>query len=372
MNSLKAFFKRETTLCIAFAAALVSMLFVPPDSGYLKYIDLRTLALLYCLMAVVAGLRRAQVFSVLGRRLCMGCSGIRALALILVLLCFFSSMLITNDVALITFVPFTLIVLKLVHREALTARIVVLQTVAANLGSMLTPVGNPQNLYLHSHYNMSTGEFFSATAPVWAVSLCAVAVLCLLIPKGGAQLLDSHSESVDTKRLLLHSLLFAVCLLVVIRVMAWYVMLGIILAALLIFDRKILTEPDFFLLLTFVCFFIFSGNLSRVDAVAGFLGRAMAGRELFMGALVSQFISNVPAALVLSPFTDNARALLLGVDIGGLGTPIASLASLISLKIYAASDGADTGRFMKLFLLINFSLLAFLLFFAFIFCKALV
>ena len=366
MSRVKDFLKREAVLCIAFLAAVISCFFVPPDGAYLQYIDLRTLALLYCLMVVVAGLRKAGSFTALAHFLCHRAGNLRLMSAVLVALCFFSSMLITNDVALLTFVPFAVVVLGMAKREKELVWVVVLQAVAANLGSMLTPVGNPQNLYLYSCYGMSGGEFFSATAPVWCLSLLLVLGCCLLMKKEPVRVFLGEKPILLRKLLLFYSALFLLCLLVVFRLIRWPVMLVLVLLLVGIFDRRTLLKADFLLLLTFVCFFIFAGNLARIDAVDRLLRHILTGRELFVGVLCSQVISNVPAALLLSGFTENARALLLGVNIGGLGTPVASLASLIALKLYSHAEGAKTGAFLWRFSLVNFLLLAVLLAFAYV------
>lgn len=361
MSRVKDFVKQELTLCIAFAAALISCFFVPPDAAYIGYIDFRTLALLYCLMVVVAGLRHAGAFTALAHRLCGKAGSVRAMGLTLVLLCFFSAMLITNDVALLTFVPFAVVVLGMAHQEKELIWVVVLQTVAANLGSVLTPVGNPQNLYLYSRYDLSMADFLSATGPLWGLSLLAVLLLSLRLPRERVSAFLGEAPGMDKKSLGLYLALFALCLLVVLRLISWQWMLGILVLTLLIFDRRRLIKADFLLLLTFVCFFVFSGNLARIGAVEALLRRLLSGRELLTGALTSQVISNVPSALLLSGFTDAGRELLLGVNIGGLGTPVASLASLISLKLYSHSQHAGTGRYLAVFSAVNFGLLALLL-----------
>ncbi len=357
MAAIRSFVRREPVLLIAVLAALISCVFVPPDAAYLDYMDFRTLALLFCLMTVVAGLRQAGLFSRLAHRLCENEKSVRMIGLVLVLLCFFSSMLITNDVALLTFVPFAVVVLGMADHKKELIHIVVLQTVAANLGSMLTPVGNPQNLYLYSCYNLSFGAFLHATLPFWLLSLVLVSVACLALSPAPLSLHLGEAPDFDARALRLYLALFLVCLLVVLRVLTWPVMLGVVVLLLLIFDRKILLEADFMLLLTFVAFFIFSGNLARIEAVDALLRRLLEGRVYLTSLLASQVISNVPAALLLSGFTRDARSLLLGVDIGGLGTPIASLASLISMKLYAHSDHAHTGRYLAEFTLVNLALL---------------
>ena len=350
MSAIRSFVRREPVLFIAALAALLTCFFVPPDGRYLSYLDLRTLSLLYCLMTVVNGLRQAGLFSHLAHTLCVSAANLRTIALLLVGLCFFTSMLITNDVALLTFVPFAVVVMGLAHHQKELIHVVVLQTVAANLGSMLTPVGNPQNLYLYSFYDMGFGEFLRVTAPVWGVSLVLLFLLCLLFKADHLDVFLGEAPGMD-------SALFVLCLLVVLRVIPWYVMLLLIVAVLLVFDRRLLLKADFMLLLTFVAFFIFSGNLARIDSVSSAIRRLMAGREYLASLLTSQVISNVPAALLLSGFTSKSHALLLGVNVGGLGTPIASLASLISLKLYSHSEHASPGRFLAEFLAVNVALI---------------
>ena len=242
------------------------------------------------------------------------------------------------------------------RRDALI-RIVVLQTVAANLGSMLTPVGNPQNLYLYSYYDLSPAAFFSATFPIWALSLLLIGLCCFSLSKERMEVFLGEEPGMDARGVALHALLFIVCLLVVLRVITWPVMLAAVIAVLLVLDRKLLLKADFMLLLTFVAFFIFAGNLARVGAVDALLRRLLGGREYWTSLLFSQVISNVPAALLLSGFTDRSRELLLGVNIGGLGTPIASLASLISMKLYAHSESAHPLRYLAEFTFINVLLL---------------
>ena len=358
MATILSFCKKEPILAVSALAAAVSCVLVPPDIVYLGYIDVRTLALLYALMLVVAGLRNAGVFTHFAHVACLRAKTARGIGVLLVAMTFFSSMLITNDVALLTFVPFAVVLLGMTGRQRDLILIIVLQTVAANLGSMLTPVGNPQNLYLYSYYNLSASDFFRITGPVWALSLALTLLLCLLLPGAALRVELGEEPGMDRKKLRLYLALFAVCLLSVFRLLPWQAMLLIVVAALLVVDRKMLLSADFMLLLTFVAFFVFAGNLARLDAVNRLLRQLLHGREYLTALLASQIISNVPAALLLSGFTDNSRGLLLGVDIGGLGTPIASLASLISLKLYSRSRGAHTGRYLLVFTLVNLLLLS--------------
>ena len=365
MEKAKQFFKREPVFVIAAVCAVASMFAVPPSAEYLGYIDLRVLELLFCLMAAVAGMQAEGSFLVLSQRLLTGKKSMRLLTMTLVMLPFFSSMLITNDVSLITFVPFAVLVLAASGQGGLLPWVVSLQTVAANLGSMLTPVGNPQNLYLYSRYGFSAGEFFALTVPATLASFVVLAVLCLLTPARRVTLTAQNDEGPMTARqraqLILCGVLFCVCLASVFHLLPWPALLAVVIVALAVFDKKLVLGADFALLVTFVCFFVFAGNLARIPALQNFLASVMQGREMLVGAAASQVISNVPAAVLLSGFTENGAGLLMGVDLGGLGTPIASLASLISLKIYSKAPGANTGRYLAVFSALNFGLLAVLL-----------
>lgn len=360
MAKVLSFFKREPVFIISLLAAIISCFFVLPDEEYIGYIDFRTLALLYALMVVVAGLGKAGVFTSMAQSLCLKARSIRSIGVILVCLCFFSAMLITNDVALLTFVPFSVIVLGMANRKQDLIRIVVLQTVAANLGSMLTPVGNPQNLYLYSYYDLSFLDFLVMTLPVWILSLVLILISCLFLPKAGLSSFPEKDQTINKKGLWINLILFLVCLLTVMRILSWPIMLLIVVIVLLIFDRQLLIKADFILLLTFVAFFIFAGNLARIDVINNLLQSILSGREYWTTLAASQVISNVPAALLLSSFTENARALILGVNIGGLGTPIASLASLISLKLYTQTENSRLGKYVLEFVIISVILLTLL------------
>ncbi|MBQ5591530.1 MAG: citrate transporter [Clostridia bacterium] len=362
MQGVLNFIKKEAVLCISFICAAVTVFFVPPDVQYVEYIDLHVLSLLLCLMAVVAGFQACGIFRCLTYEILKRTKSGRLLGLILVLLPFFSSMLVTNDVALLVFVPFTIGLLSQLQSQKSVIPILVLQTVAANLGSMATPVGNPQNLFLYSEYNLSASEFFTVTLPLTAVSLILLSLASLpVLPKKLGEITLTQEKISDPKKLAVYAVLFIVCLLTVFRVMHFGIMLGIVIIAILIVDRKILLKPDFALLATFVCFFIVSGNLGRIDAVNEFLHTLLNKNALLTATGASQIISNVPAAVLLSGFTEDWRSLLEGVNIGGLGTPIASLASLITLKLYLRSDNTNGGKFILVFLAANIIGLALLL-----------
>lgn len=357
MKSVIHFFKQETVFCVSLLLALLSSLMVAPDAAYLTYPDYRTLALLFCLMTIVEGFHSLGIFDRLGRLLMLRAGSMRRLSLVMVLLCFFSSMIITNDVALITFVPFTLLVLATAGEEKQLLRLVVLETIAANLGSMATPIGNPQNLYLTSISGLSMAAFFRAVLPYAGLALLMLAGAVMLEKDVPLQVSLPEEEtkagflpSGSGRRMFwVYAGLLMLCLLVVFRVLPYWVALVCLLAAVLVLDRRVFRRVDYFLLLTFLCFFIFVGNIKRIPEVNSLLVSLVQGHELLAGILASQLISNVPAAILLSGFTERYDVLLTAVNLGGLGTLIASLASLISFKFFARALPQRKGAFMKTF-----------------------
>ena len=370
MQMVKEFFKKEIVLVVAILLAVVSMLMIPPDKEYIAYIDFSTLSILFSLMAVMAGLQTAGVFREIAEKLLGKVKKVWQLVLILVMLCFFFSMFITNDVALITFVPFTFIILELLGGEAeskLIIPVVVLQTIAANQGSMLTPIGNPQNLYLYGRAGMGVGEFMRILLPYTVVAFVLLLVLCLFFSKkstadadakamGKFQSMTSQTHLSGGKWDITRYLaLFGVCLLTVAKVKwcPYWVTLLIVVVTLLLFNRKLFAKIDYSLLLTFVGFFIFIGNMGRISAFREFLQRIITGNEVLTAVISSQVISNVPAALLLSGFTDNYEALILGTNLGGLGTLIASIASLISYKYIAKENKCSKGAYFSFFTVAN-------------------
>lgn len=370
-----SFFKQETVLCAALALAVLSMFFVPPDVEYLSYIDFRTLAILFCLMGAMAGLQKTGIFQWIAQTLLGRVRKARQLIWILVLLCFFSSMAVTNDVALLTFVPFTFIVLDLAGAEAkkrLLVPVVVLQTVAANLGSMLTPIGNPQNLYLYGRAEISLGAFLLLMLPYTLLSFLLILVWSTVQARRyHAPIEVSFDEKVRLSGkgvpLAAYSLLFVLALLSVARVIPYGLTLLITVIGLLLIDRSAFARVDYSLLVTFAGFFVFIGNMGRLPAFYGFLQTIVSGHELLAGAAASQVISNVPAALLLSGFTSDFPPLIVGVNIGGLGTLIASMASLISYKLAVREEPAAKGAYFRYFTAVNLVFLAILLLFALLF-----
>ena len=365
-RAVLGFLKQEIVLSVAAVLAVVSAFFVPPDEGYLDYIDFRTLALLFCLMAVMAGLQKTGVFDALAQGMLGRVRGVKSLSFLLVMLCFFSSMLITNDVALITFVPFTFTVLHMVGGTAgkrLMIPVVALQTVAANLGSMLTPIGNPQNLYHHGLSGLSVGEFVALMAPYAGASFVLLAGWVLAGGSGGSVALqfDQGNRLGDKKKIGLYLAAFVLCLLTVVHLLDYRVTLALVIALVAVADYRIFARVDYTLLLTFVAFFLFIGNMGRIPAFRQFLQRVIDGRECVTAVVSSQVISNVPAALLLSGFTQRYKELIVGVNLGGLGTLIASMASLISFKLLAKEDKELKGKYLLYFTGVNLVFLALLL-----------
>ena len=354
MIRIKNFFKKETVFCISFLLAVISCVAVLPDAAYLAYPDYRTLALLFCLMTIVSGFQSLGVFTILGQALLKRVGSLRGLSSALVFLCFFCSMVITNDVALITFVPFAVLVLELTGQTKHLAWAVTLQTIAANIGSMLTPVGNPQNLYLSSFYQLAAGDFFAVTIPIVLLSFVLLALCCIAGKNHTIEVQFQKREEIQSKRaLLLFVLLFLLSLLSVFHLLSSHIALAVTVIALAAFSPKVLKKVDYWLLATFVCFFIFAGNIGAVEAVKNFLGNVLSQNTMLYSVLSSQVISNVPAAVLLSNFTQDAKGMLLGTNIGGLGTLVASLASLISFKIYAKTPKAEVLRYLGIFTAAN-------------------
>ncbi len=353
MAKIKEFIKNEIVLIISFILAVASAFFVTPNLKYIDYIDFRTLGLLFCLMAVMAGFNRLGVFKFVAENMLSKIKSINGLSLILGLLCFFSSMFITNDVALITFVPFTATALKLSSRMDKLIWIVTIETVAANLGSMLTPIGNPQNLYLFSAFHMGLGDFISTILPYALLSLLLILSSSMLTGKGKIEVKnDEISYKFSKAHIVVYSILFIIALLTVFRIIPYIITVIITVAVILIFDRKVILKVDYSLLFTFIFLFIFIGNLGEIKPISDFLKNIVNGNEVLVGVLSSQIFSNVPATILLSKFTENARALLIGVNLGGLGTLIASMASLISFK-FVAKEKIATGKYILIFTIVN-------------------
>ena len=367
---LKICLKKDVVLTIAILLALLSSLFVHPDKQYINYIDYRTLILLFCLMSVMAGLRKIKLFDRVAATLVSRCTNEGQLIILLVVVVFFTSMIITNDVALLTFVPFTISVLNILHpnvKNRWMITLIVMETIAANLGSMLTPVGNPQNLYLYNVSGMSMGGFLLIMLPYSVLSLVMLIIWIIIRCNSKSTNIDrniklgdirnTNSEiaynSRDKRIIGMYSFLFILCLMTVVKIIPFYITFVILLVCILIFDRDTLKNVDYSLIFTFTGFFIFIGNIGRIPVFRDFLQEVISGKEMITAVLCSQIMSNVPAALLLTGFTDNIRMLIIGTNLGGLGTLIASMASLISFKFIQREDKNVNGTYIATFTVAN-------------------
>lgn len=357
------FIQKEPVLTAASILALISVFFVPPDAAYLQYIDFKTLLCLFCLMTALKGIEREGLLNAISVKLSSGMNDLKSFIFLLVFTCFFASMFMTNDVALIALIPITLSVLSLCGQERHTALVVVLQTIAANIGSSLTPIGNPQNLYLFTRYEFDLPSFLRVTFPLVLFGGVLLVLVCFFIPRYPISQVISTSPAIRKRPVIAYAAMFFLAVAAVLRLVPYQAAALIILAATAILDRRTLGQVDYCLLLTFAAIFIFVGNLARIDWVYQAVSGLIRKDTMVTAALLSQFISNVPAAVMLSGFTDNASSLLAGVNVGGMGTLIASMASVISYKLYAAAYPRKTFLFLGIFTAINLLFLIALLLF---------
>ena len=342
--------KKEAVLVASLIAASLTAIFVPPTVEYFSYIDYKVLMCLFCLMVVVAGLKKIKLFEATASVVALKSSNIRKLSMGIILLTYISAMFITNDVALITLVPFTIVVLDKVNENRYAILVIVLQTIAANIGSSLTPVGNPQNLFLFSYYHLGLGEFMILLAPIVFLGGILLALSTLFIEKKPIKVIsEMNTNSVNNKFLIIYCMLFVLAILAVFNIVP-FILAGVILVLVVaIIDKKLFVQIDYSLLITFIGFFIFVGNVSKIHIIEKFLSELLKNGEFFISVVTSQIISNVPAAVLLSGFTENYKELLLGVNVGGMGTLIASLASVISYKIYTNVHPRLSHRYIKIF-----------------------
>ena len=361
------FIKTNIVVIIAALAAIVTAFIVPPDAEYLGYFDFKTLTCLFCVLAVVCALRNIRFFYTLAKMIVRCFRTARLAILALVYVTFIGSMLIANDMALLTFLPLGYFILHTTGKEKYMAFAFIMQNIAANLGGMLTPFGNPQNLYLYTKFNIPDGEFMLIMLPPFLISIALITLCCLIFVRGEPLRIEERAASLPLGRVAIYLVLFALSILIVFRLIPFWVGLIVIPPALLILDRQALLQVDYGLLLTFVFFFIFSGNMARIEAVRSFFSYLLDMNTLVFSALSCQFISNVPSAILLSQFTDNYRHLLLGVNIGGVGSLISSLASLITFKEYSKQDPGHTVRYVLKFSAYNFAFLFILIGFCLIF-----
>ena len=356
----KALVGKNAVMFIALAAALITVLYVPVDAQYLSYFDYKTLTCLFCTLAIVCALKNIRFFYMLAHKTVQLFKNARNSVLALTYITFIGSMLIANDMALLTFLPLGYLVLTTTGKEKYMAFTFIMQNIAANLGGMLTPFGNPQNLYLYTKFNIPTGEFMSIMALPFVVSILLITVCCIVFVRPEPLEIADEKISLDPKKTAIYLLLFAFSIIIVFRVIPYWIGLIVIPLSLFFMDKKALKMVDYPLLFTFVFFFIFSGNMARIDAVRAVFSTLLEKNTLLVSTLSCQVISNVPSAILLSQFTDNYRELLLGVNIGGAGTLIASLASLITFREYIKHNPGKGKYYIALFSAFNFGFLIFL------------
>ena len=354
MNNLKLFIKKEPELAGSFFIAVLSCFFIPPSAKYIGYIDFDVLIMLFCLMLVISALTKNNVFAFISRYFVNKAHNARELSFILIYASFFSAMLVTNDVALIIFVPLASVILGNAGLHGYILFVTVMQTVAANLGSMLTPIGNPQNLFLYSYFKLTFADFLMITLPVVCVSFLLIIPTILWISKKHIRHAVPEKQTTTNKnKTTIFALLFLLCLVSLFHFISYTHLFLIVCLVTILTDKSLFKLVDYKLLFTFVFFFIFCGNLTSLQVVKDALIPYILGNELFISIATSQFISNVPAALVLAGFTDNYRGLILGTNIGGLGTLIASMASLISFRYYKRTPKAKPFAYIYIFSIVN-------------------
>jgi len=355
--SIKHFCERNTVLVIAFFAALATSFIIKPDEKYISYFDFKTLSCLFCVLSVVCALKNINFFYIIARQVVLLFKNARLCVLALVYITFIGSMLIANDMALLTFLPLGYFVLSSTGMEKYMAFTFIMQNVAANLGGMLTPFGNPQNLYLYTAFNIPNSEFVKIMLLPFLVSIALITLCCVFAVSSEPLEIKKEEVKLNLKRVILYLFLFTVSILIVFRGIPYQAGLILIPAVLLFADRKALKMVDYPLLFTFVFFFIFSGNMARIEPVKMLFSMLLEKSTLLFSVLSCQVISNVPSAILLSQFTENYPELLVGVNIGGVGTIISSLASLITLREYTSHNPGKAGQYIKSFSAYNFALL---------------
>ena len=365
-QKFRRFIKKNTVTVVAFVAAVITCFFVPADKEYVGYFDFKTLTCLFCVLAVVCALKNINFFYMLARKVVQLFKTARMSVLALVYITFIGSMLIANDMALLTFLPLGYFVLNTTGKQKYMAFTFIMQNIAANLGGMLTPFGNPQNLYLYSKYEIPNLEFMAIMAPPFILSVIMITICCMIFVKPEPLQLSDEKIVLNPQKTILYLLLFALSIVIVFRGIPYWIGLIIIPVALFFLDRKALKMVDYGLLFTFVFFFIFAGNMARIDIVRNIFSTLLDKNTLLFSVLSCQCISNVPSAILLSQFTGNYADLLVGVNIGGAGTLIASLASLITFREYVKHNPGRGGYYVGIFSAFNFSFLAILTGFMFL------
>lgn len=363
MTKAKIFIQKNAVALIALIAAVITSFIVPPDSEWISYFDFKTLACLLSVLAVVCAMKNIHLFSILAANTVKFTGNLKIAVLVLCLITLFGSMLIANDMALLTFLPLGFYVLKSTGQEKYMAHVFILQNISANLGGMLTPFGNPQNLYLYTRFSIPTSDFTKVMARPFVISIIMIVLCCFIFIPSRSLTITAREHKLDISKTVFYTVLFLLAVFSVFRIISFAVVTAVVMVCIFLSDRKALRDVDWGLLFTFVCFFIFSGNLSRIDTVRSFLEELLSKSTLLVSTLSCQFISNVPSAILLSNFTSDWRELLVGVNIGGLGTLISSLASLITFREYTSHNKCKALYYLGLFSLYNFSMLLILVLF---------
>lgn len=361
MSKIIKFIKREIVLSIATVLTVITCFIIPIDKEYLGYFDYNTLICLFCMLAVVAGLKNTKIFELISRKMIGLFHTRRTVIYALVYGTFFFDMIVANDMSLITFLPLTYIVLHSTRNDKYLAFTFIMQTIAANMGGMITPYGNPQNLYLYSYYNIPTSEFFGILL-VQSITVAILLYICIaFIPNEKLKLKRDTKITIEKNKLVIYTVLFILVILGIFRVLPYILVLAIVILTIAITDIKRFKKVDYALLATFCVFFIFSGNIARIPAIKDFISNIVVKNTLLAGIVSCQFISNVPTAIFLSKFTTNYRELLISVNIGSLGILISSLASLITLKEFLKHQPKNFWKYLGLFTIYNIIFLVALL-----------
>ncbi|MGI6710823.1 MAG: SLC13 family permease [Bacilli bacterium] len=363
LYSIWNFEKQNIVMMIALLASIITAFFVPIDKEYLNYLDLPTLACLFSTLLVICGFNNIHFFEKISRAIVLKFKNTRNVILALVFTTYIGSMILANDMALITFLPLGIFIMRATGKKKYLAFTFIMQNIAANLGGMVTPFGNPQNIYLFSYFNINTLEFIKIMGPPFLLSFLLILICIMFVKKEELVLIDNQEYNLPKVKTVFLSLLFVAAVLLIFKVVPFYYALAVVVVGMLIVDYKAFMKVDYGLLFTFLFFFIFTGNLSRIESISTFFSNLISHNTLIVSVLTCQFISNVPTAILFSKFTLDYPNLLVAVNIGGIGTIVASLASLITFSQYRKEEPKKAWQYLGLFSLINFLFLGILIIF---------
>ncbi len=366
---IKKWIKAEILFCVTFSLAVATTIVFSFDTkkliGAVSFIDFRLLSLMLCLMLIMQGFIKIGVFNVLSQKILSKIQTTRLLSITLILICFFTATFFTNSVALISFIPFTILVYSAVGWKQKLVYVVALETIAANLGGMLTPIGNSQNLFLFSNFDITLASFLLITVPLGVLGLAVVILVCCVLPSRNLKLNFPQKQVISSKlKLAIYSGMFLTFILVVLRVLPWQYIALIIVGYFLVLETKSMLTVDWFLIFTIACFFIISYNLQQSQVLQVFLKTVVLDNEFIISVILSQFISNMPTAILISSFTDNIKAVLIATNIASFGTLVASLGNLVAYKLFAKSQPSGALKYLKIFSILNGVMFVILLFFS--------